>query len=268
MIFIEQGKHQIRVTERVSPSEIRGLVIAGGRLTSNAALEAPGLKVACPALTEKDKEDVAFLLALQPAIDYIAMSFVQNGDDVQSLRDLLDRSNTPRDRRPKICPRIERPSALRNLDSILDKSDGMIVARGELGFELSFEDVPFAQKVMMHAAKTKGTFPVMVSTQLMESMIYAASPTRAEVSDVVNAVFDGADVLMLSGETAKGQYPVESVMAMAACARVADAQKPFDCAATRPSFHSLDVGYRDIPRLGQRHPKPKSVGCQGGLVSR
>mmetsp|Transcript_156481 Transcript_156481/g.288567 ORF Transcript_156481/g.288567 Transcript_156481/m.288567 type:complete len:697 (+) Transcript_156481:1-2091(+) len=224
-LYIEQGKRQIKVTERVSDSVVKGMCVIGGRLNAGTAIEAPGIKIDCPALTAKDKEDAEFLLGLEPPINYIAMSFVQKGQDLQDLSEIMERLGVPLERRPKIVPRIERPVALANLDDILDKAGGIIVARGELGFDLGLEGVPFAQKVMIHRAKKRGVSPVMVSTQLMESMIKNAVPTRAEVSDVANAVFDGADVVMLSGETAKGEYPVESVMAMAACTAVADAQK-------------------------------------------
>eukprot|EP00931_Biecheleriopsis_adriatica_P032370 TRINITY_DN18898_c0_g2_i1.p1 TRINITY_DN18898_c0_g2~~TRINITY_DN18898_c0_g2_i1.p1 ORF type:complete len:1052 (-),score=160.75 TRINITY_DN18898_c0_g2_i1:66-3221(-) len=235
VVFIEEGKRQLKITQRVSETEVRASVVVGGRLNGSTALEAPGLKIDCPALTDKDKEDVEFLLGLDPPIDYIAMSFVQKGADVEDLRNFMDTVNSPSGKRPKICPRIERPQALTNLDDIISKSDGLIVARGELAFELGFDGVPFAQKLMIHRAKTKGLFPVMISTQLMESMINNAVPTRAEASDVVNAIFDGGDAVMLSGETAKGNFPVESVLAMAACARVADAQS----ALITPAFGPL-----------------------------
>jgi len=225
VVCIEEGKRQLSVTERVSACEVKARVIHGGRLNAFTAVEAPGLKVDCPAVTAKDIIDTEFLLGLDPPIDYIAVSFVQKGADLQELIDIMDRLGVPTAKRPRICPRIERPQALANLDDILQKSGGVIVARGELGFELGLEGVPFAQKVIISIAKARRVFPVMVSSQLMESMIKNAVPTRAEVSDVANAVFDGADVVMLSGETAKGRYPVESVTAMAACARVAETQK-------------------------------------------
>lgn len=244
ILFIEEGKRQVKVTQRVSATEVRATCLVGGRVNAGTAIEAPGgLNIDCSALTDKDKEDVAFLMSLQPPLDYIAMSFVQKGQDLQDLIDHMDLLGVPAERRPKIVPRIERPQALRNLDNILDKAGGMIVARGELGFDLGVEGVPFAQKVMIHKAKMKGVFPVMVSTQLMESMIKNAVPTRAEVSDVANAVFDGADVVMLSGETAKGEYPVESTLAMAACARVADSKKHF----VMPSLGALPEGETPTP---------------------
>eukprot|EP00930_Biecheleria_cincta_P055403 TRINITY_DN41728_c0_g1_i1.p1 TRINITY_DN41728_c0_g1~~TRINITY_DN41728_c0_g1_i1.p1 ORF type:complete len:711 (+),score=147.84 TRINITY_DN41728_c0_g1_i1:257-2134(+) len=243
VVFIEEGKRQLKVTKRTSPSEVVAMVLVGGRLSPSTALEAPGLEIDCPALTEKDKEDVRFLIGLEPPVDYIAMSFVQKGSDIQDLLDFLDSLGVPASKRPKICPRIERPRAIKNLDSILEKSDGLIVARGELGFELGLEGVPFAQKLVIHKAKSRGLFPVMVSTQLMESMIKNAVPTRAEVSDVANAVFDGSDVIMLSGETAKGNYPVESVLAAAACARTADAQRKFIAPGfgVLPGFDKVDI---------------------------
>ena len=139
--------HRPQVSERVSAAEVRATVVVGGRLNSQTAVEAPGLTVDCPALTAKDIADAEFLLGLEPPVDYIALSFVQSAADLQPLIDLMDRLQVPAARRPRLCPRIERPSALANLGGILARADGLIVARGEMGFELGLAAVPFAQKV-------------------------------------------------------------------------------------------------------------------------
>lgn len=143
----------------------------------------------------------------------MALSFVQKGEDIQELIDLMDAQGVPADKRPRIIPKIEKPAALRNIDEILAKADGLMVARGDLGVELGLERVPFFQKVLIQKANAANKF-VITATQMLESMISAEVPTRAEVSDVANAVFDGTDAVMLSGESAVGVNPPEAVRMM------------------------------------------------------
>ena len=194
-------------------------------MKARQGVNVPDLEIDCAALTAKDIEDAEYLLQLDPPIEYMAVSFVQKGADLQELIDIMDRLEVPPERRPSICPKIEKPQALTHLDDIMSKSGSLMVARGDLGVELGPERVPFAQKLMIKKAKEAGICPVIVATQMMESMIKNAVPTRAEVNDVEGAVFDGADAVMLSGEAAIGQYPVETVTVMASSARTAEAHK-------------------------------------------
>jgi len=181
----------------------------------------PDCEIDCAALTEKDIEDAEYLLQLDPPCEYICVSFAQKGQDLQELIDIMDRLSIPLEKRPKICPKIEKPQALSNIDGIIEKSQALMVARGDLGVELGLYRVPFAQKLLIARAKQAGLF-VITATQMVESMIENPVPTRAEVSDLCNAVWDGTDAVMLSGEAASGKYPLEAVMAEASAAREAE----------------------------------------------
>lgn len=165
-------------------------------------------EIACSALTVKDREDARYLLSMN--VDYIALSFAQKAQDIQELIDIMDEEGVPPDQRPSIIPKIEKPAALKNIDEILALSGGLMVARGDLGVELGLQRVPFAQKFLIRKGNEAGKF-VITATQMMESMITNAVPTRAEVSDVANAVFDGTDAVMLSGESAMGDHPTRVV---------------------------------------------------------
>merc|ERR1712135_120518 len=171
--------------------------------------------------TTKDVEDAEYLLKLDPPCEYICVSFAQKKQDLQELIDIMERLKIPAERRPKICPKIEKPQALTNIDGIIELSQALMVARGDLGVELGLERVPFAQKLLIKKAKEEGLF-VITATQMVESMIEQPVPTRAEVSDLQNAVWDGTDAVMLSGEAASGKYPVESVRAEASATREAE----------------------------------------------
>ena len=168
-------------------------------------------QIDCSALTVKDREDAAYLLSM--GVDYIALSFAQKAQDIQELIDLMDAEGVPAEQRPEIIPKIEKPAALENIDEILALSGGLMVARGDLGVELGLHRVPFAQKFLVRKANAAGKFCI-TATQMMESMIENAVPTRAEVSDVANAVFDGTDAVMLSGESAMGVDPENTVQWM------------------------------------------------------
>ena len=205
-ILLDDGNLELRV-EEVAGSEIACTVVTGGLLKSRKGMNLPGVAVSAEALTEKDRRDAAF--ALELGVDFLALSFVRRGADVRALRDLVEQAG----RRVAIIAKIEKPEALEDIGSILDAADGLMVARGDLGVELPPQAVPLAQDQLIDLARRRAK-PVIVATQMLESMIENPRPTRAEVSDVANAVRAGADALMLSGETAAGDYPVKAVEMM------------------------------------------------------
>jgi pyruvate kinase len=202
-ILIDDGLLELRV-ERVQGDRVHCRVIRGGLLRQNKGINLPGLRVSAPALTDKDKNDLDF--AISAAVDYIGLSFVQRAEDVLDLRQRIPRHML-------IVAKIEKDSAVHGLEEILSAADAVMVARGDLGVELPFEQVPLAQKRIIQLANLNAR-PVITATQMLESMIEHPRPTRAEASDVANALFDGTDAVMLSGETAAGQYPLLAVEAM------------------------------------------------------
>ena len=189
---------------RVAPPRVEARVAYGGELTSHKGINLPGTATSVPALTDKDREDVAFAVA--HGVEYLALSFVRRAEDVAALRALLPPGI-------RIVAKIEKGTALDNLEAIADASDGVMVARGDLGVELAFELVPLAQKRVIRVAVERRR-PVITATQMLESMIHSPRPTRAEASDVANALLDGTDAVMLSAETAIGDHPREAVAAM------------------------------------------------------
>lgn len=191
-------------------------VKTGGGLSSHKGINLPGISLDIPAFTEKDAEDLEFGLSLD--VDVVAMSFVQTAQDVKKVRELVKAGG---ENSPLLIAKLERPKALDNLEEILDVVDGVMVARGDLGVEMAPEDVPGAQKRIIQAANRKGKL-VITATQMLESMIHNPLPTRAEASDVANAIYDGTDAVMLSAETAAGEYPVESVALMNRIVRQAE----------------------------------------------
>jgi pyruvate kinase len=202
-LLIDDGKVRLKI-ETCAKDSCEATVVAGNRLSDRKGVTLKGAVLAMPALTDKDRVDLAFALRL--GVDWIALSFVQRPEDVAELRKLVDG-------RAAVLAKIEKRSALDQLEPILDLCDGLMVARGDLGVEMELEDVPVAQKLILRAARKRGS-PVIVATQMLESMIGAPAPTRAEVSDVANAVYEGADALMLSAESASGAYPLEAVSIM------------------------------------------------------
>ena len=202
-LLLDDGKLRLRVV-RVREDALECEVAVGGPLSDRKGVNVPDTVLPIPALTAKDREDLAF--ALEHGCDYIGLSFVQRAEDVAEAREIAAG-------RAWIMSKLEKPQALDNLDSILALSDAVMVARGDLGVELPPEEVPLAQKRIVRAARVLGK-PVVVATQMLESMISAPAPTRAEASDVATAVFDGADAVMLSAETAAGQFPFEAVNIM------------------------------------------------------
>ena len=206
-ILIDDGRIELRVL-RVNGTDVECEVEVGGPVSDHKGINLPGVPVSVPAMSEKDEQDLRWGLA--QGVDMVALSFVRSAEDIKPVHAVMDEMGT----RMPVIAKIEKPQALDNLDAIIDAFDAFMVARGDLGVELPFEDVPLAQKRIIHAARTWAK-PVIVATQMLESMISAPRPTRAEASDVANAVMDGADAVMLSGETSVGAYPVEAVSAMA-----------------------------------------------------
>ena len=202
-ILLDDGLLSVEVT-RVVPPRVYGRVVDGGTLTAHKGMNLPGIQVSAPALTEKDREDAAE--AIRQGADYLALSFVRRAEDLAELRSLVPS-------RVKLIAKIEKAAALDDLERILDASDGVMVARGDLGVELPFEEVPLVQKRLIRDANVHGK-PVITATQMLESMVHHPRPTRAEASDVANAILDGTDAVMLSAETATGAYPLEAVRAM------------------------------------------------------
>jgi pyruvate kinase len=208
-ILIDDGRMEVRV-EEVDEKIVHTVVVTGGKLESNKGINLPGVHLSAPAITPKDKLDLTF--GLERDVDAIAMSFVRRPEDLQELRAIII-ENAPKQQQLPIIAKLERPEALEHLDEILEVCDGVMVARGDLGVEVSPERVPSIQKkIIQHANASFRT--VITATQMLESMMTNPRPTRAESSDVANAVFDGSDALMLSGETAVGSYPVDSVRTM------------------------------------------------------
>ncbi len=210
-ILMADGNLELEV-EKVESSEITCTVIYGGRLGNHKGINLPGVNVSAPSLTEKDKRDAQ--LALDLGVDYMALSFVRSAKDIFDLRQLIEMHENS----AGIIAKIEKPEALAEANAIIDASDGIMVARGDLGVELNPEQVPVAQHQLIDLARKKFK-PVIVATQMLESMIENARPTRAEVTDVANAVTLGTDAIMLSGETAVGAFPVDAVKMMDRIAR-------------------------------------------------
>ncbi len=219
-LLLDDGAMELEVLA-VTPPSLRCRVRLGGRLTSHKGVNLPGVPLRISALTEKDKADAR--LALELKLDYLALSFVRHADDIEQLRDfLLECVQGPTQRRvgenphhiPGLVAKIEKPEALDNLEAIITASDAVMVARGDLGVEIAPERVPLAQKQIIRLCNRLGK-PVITATQMLQSMVSNPRPTRAEASDVANAILDGSDAVMLSGETAIGKYPVEAVRMMA-----------------------------------------------------
>jgi pyruvate kinase len=206
-LLVDDGRVALKVVSVDGP-DVRLVVTEGGPVSNNKGLSLPGIAVSVPALSDKDIEDLEFALGLR--VDMVALSFVRTPADIVEVHKVMDR----RGARLPVLAKIEKPQAVDNLDAIVDAFDGIMVARGDLGVEMPLERVPLVQKHAIQAAREFAK-PVIVATQMLDSMIGSSRPTRAEASDVANAVLDGADAVMLSGETSVGRYPVESVATMA-----------------------------------------------------
>ena len=232
-ILLDDGKLEMEVID-IYDVGFTARVILGGILYSHKGVNLPGTNLDIPGFTEKDQADLEF--GLDNDIDAIAISFVRDKEDITCIRDFIIKHKPERKNLP-IIAKFELPQAIKNLDSILDVTDGVMVARGDLGVETSPADVPVIQKEIIQAANYKGKL-VITATQMLDSMIQNPRPTRAEASDVANAIFDGTDAVMLSGESASGKYPVESVRMMSAIAEEAEA-------------HMSEWGHANLPTIGK-----------------
>ncbi|MBL6455057.1 pyruvate kinase [Belnapia sp. T6] len=233
-LLLDDGKLRLRVT-RVREDHLETEIMVGGPLSDRKGVNVPDVALPIPALTEKDREDLAFVL--DQGVEYIGLSFVQRPEDVAEAKAICAG-------RALVMVKMEKPQAVENLDAIMALTDCVMVARGDLGVELPPEEVPLVQKRIVRAARAAGR-PVVVATQMLESMISAPAPTRAEASDVATAVFDGADAVMLSAETAAGQYPFEAVNMMdRIVARV-----------------EQDGGWRHLTDNSRPEPEPTSAGA-------
>lgn len=232
-VLLDDGLLALRVTG-VGKEEVRCRVVVGGPLGEHKGINLPGVLVSAPALTRKDRRDLAFGLRL--GVDAVALSFVRRARDIRTARGLIRRlgGDAP------VIAKIEQPEAIDELDAILEEADGVMVARGDLGVELSPESVPVLQKLIIREAICCGK-PVITATQMLESMVNKPVPTRAEASDVANAIFDGTDAVMLSAETAMGRYPVAAVAMMA---RIAEAAEEV---AEAPEAGLFEGGSMSIP---------------------
>lgn len=240
-ILLDDGLLELEVLG-AEGDDVRCLVRVGGTLKNRKGINLPGVDVSAPAMTDKDKEDLLF--CMEQGVDYIALSFVRRAEDVLALKDILLRENSE----IRVVAKIEKPEAVDNFDAILEVSDGIMVARGDLGVEMSPEKVPLIQKRIIRKCNEAGK-PVITATQMLESMINNPRPTRAETSDVANAILDGTDAVMLSAETASGKYPVEAVSLMVRVALDVEGELTQDRALRRiPELR----GYRSLPEaIGQ-----------------
>ncbi|WP_125264133.1 pyruvate kinase [Streptomyces alboflavus] len=239
-ILVDDGKVTLEVTAVEGP-RVTTTVIEGGMVSDHKGLNLPGVAVSVPALSDKDEADLRW--ALNTGFDVIALSFVRSGRDIEDVHRIMDEEN----RRLPVIAKVEKPQAVDNIDDIVAAFDGIMVARGDLGVEMPLEQVPIVQKRAVKLAK-RNAKPVIVATQMLDSMIDNSRPTRAEASDVANAVIDGTDAVMLSGETSVGKYPIETVRTMA---RIVEAAEE-------------DILAKGLPPLTERS-KPRT---QGGAVAR
>ncbi|WP_159949549.1 pyruvate kinase [Polaribacter septentrionalilitoris] len=207
-ILVDDGKLMFEVISTNKEDEVVVKVIVGGPLNSKKGVNLPNTAISLPALTEKDKADAIF--ALGQEVDWIALSFVRTPEDLRMLRDLIDEHS---EYRVPVIAKIEKPEAVANMDALIPYCDGLMVARGDLGVEIPMQDVPLIQKKLVRRAK-RARIPVIIATQMMETMIDNSVPTRAEVNDVANSIIDGADAVMLSGETSVGKHPIRVIQKM------------------------------------------------------
>jgi pyruvate kinase len=242
-ILIDDGSIELRV-ESISGQDIRTRVIVGGVLLERKGINLPNTKLPIPSMTEKDRADLEW--AVEQNVDYVALSFVRTANDCREVKDLIKKLNRRVDGRALLVAKIEKREAIENLDEIIAETDGVMVARGDLGVETSVEHVPVYQKRIIERAVANDKF-VITATQMLQSMIENPHPTRAEASDVANAVWDGTDAVMLSAETASGNYPVETIRTMARIIDAAETIKPEQL--KRPVKFSLPASGRTSQAL-------------------
>ena len=230
ILLIDDGKVSLQIS-KISGDEIFTVVRNGGLISSSKGINAPGSSLSVPALSEKDLMDLEW--ALNAGVDLVALSFVRNGSDVAGVHAVMDRLGV----RVPVIAKIEKPQAVTNLDEIVAAFDGLMVARGDLGVELPIEEVPLVQKRCITAARENAK-PVIVATQMLDSMINQPTPTRAEATDCANAILDGADALMLSGETSVGKFPIEAVSTMSRIIAKTEEKALGDVAQLRHNPHT------------------------------
>ena len=231
-ILLDDGKLIFEVEKTDQKESVIAKVIQGGPFKSKKGVNLPNTNISLPALTGKDVNDALF--AIQQQVDWIALSFVRNSEDLQSLKALIDEHA---EHKIPIISKIEKPEALENIDKIIAYSDGLMVARGDLGVEVPAAEVPLIQKQLVNRAK-KARIPVIIATQMMETMIDSLTPTRAEVNDVANSVMDGADAVMLSGETSVGKYPVQVIETMTSILKSVESSPLIKVPQTPPSIRT------------------------------
>jgi len=229
-VLLDDGRLRLEVLEVRGP-EAHTRVLVGGDVSDHKGINLPGVAIGAPSLTDKDREDLAF--ALELGVDWVALSFVRDPADAGAARQAMDAAGA----RVPLIAKLEKPEAVGRLEQVLDAFEGVMVARGDLGVEMPLEQVPLTQRRAVRLARERGK-PVIVATQMLESMIQSSRPTRAEVSDVAHAVFEGADAVMLSGETSVGTHPVEAVATMTRVVIAAEAE------GTRPPRLELVAGSR------------------------
>ena len=234
-ILVDDGKIILKIIETNKKDLVKAEVVQGGELKSRKGVNLPNTKISLPALTQKDRTDALF--AIKNNFDWLALSFVRSKEDVYSLEELIKQSS---ENKIPIIAKIEKPEAIKNLDAILQAADGLMVARGDLGLEIPAEEVPLNQKLMVNMAK-KARKPIIIATQMMESMIDSLTPSRAEVNDVANSIMDGADAVMLSGETSVGQYPVQVIQTISKIIKGVENSPLIKVPNTLPEIHSKRV---------------------------
>ena len=231
-ILIDDGKIEMEV-KRIEGEEIICKILNGGMVSNHKGINVPGVELTMPYISDVDRADIMF--GIQMGFDFIAASFVRNKEDVLAIREILDENKSP----IKIISKIESLQGIQNLEEILAVSDGIMVARGDMGVELPMEEVPIIQKKMIKMAVAAGKH-VITATQMLESMIHNPRPTRAEANDVANAIYDGTTAIMLSGESAAGKYPVEAVETMARIAERTENAIDYDSRMLRSTPRNLD----------------------------
>ncbi len=231
-ILLDDGKLIFEVVATDQKEKVTAKVIQGGPFKSKKGVNLPNTNISLPALTEKDVEDAIF--AIQQKVDWIALSFVRNSEDLIGLQKLIEEHS---DHKIPIISKIEKPEALENIDKIIAYSDGLMVARGDLGVEVPAAEVPLIQKQLVNKAK-KARIPVIIATQMMETMIDSLTATRAEVNDVANSVMDGADAVMLSGETSVGKYPVQVIETMTSILKSVENSPLIEVPQTPPTIRT------------------------------
>lgn len=258
-ILLDDGRVRLEVLQ-VRGQDIRCRVLVGGTLKDNKGINLPGAAVSVPTLTTKDLKDLAFGQEL--GVDYVALSFVRSARDVVLARKHVAQNGTP------LIAKIEKPQAVSSLDAIAAVSDGIMVARGDLGVEMPLEMLPGIQKAAVSSANARGGL-VIVATEMLESMIQSPRPTRAEVSDVANAIYDGADSVMLSGETASGKYPVEAVRMMASIVTEAERrEQPRPHPFTRTDDISTGVAIAAVSAADRMHSAAIIAFTESGQTAR